>query len=92
MHWADGISENDRFFLESRRKPEWVNRATPNNWFMWQAYHHLRASRNERGAIPFSEISAYCDWAGLTCHVQRTRLANIVIALDNSERVNAPSA
>lgn len=55
---------------------------------MWQAFHHLRGSRNFNGAIPFSEITNYCDWAGVTCPVQRGRLATVVIALDNAERAN----
>ena len=66
--------------------PQWVNRSEPENWFLWQAYHHLRGSRNMNGSISFSEIKGYCEWAGVTCPIQRGRLASVVIALDNAER------
>lgn len=59
---------------------------------MWQAFHHLRGSRNMGGAIPFSEINGYADWAGITCPIQRGRLAAVVIALDNSERSHGATA
>ena len=59
---------------------------------MWQAFHHLRGSRGVNGSIPFSEIAKYSDWAGLTCPVQKQRLANIVIALDNAERADGATA
>lgn len=37
------------------------------------------------GPIPFSEIAAYADWAGIACPVQRSRLVRMVIAMDNAE-------
>jgi hypothetical protein len=83
-------SADERAYLALRQKPEWLARPVPENTFFWQAFNHLRGSRGASGAIPFSEISAYCDWAGVSCPVQRTRLANVVIALDNAERTNGP--
>jgi hypothetical protein len=76
------------YVLEQVQAPVWVNRPSPDNLFIWQAYGHLRGSRGINGAILFSEIAAYCDWAGVTCPVQRGRLAQVVIALDNAERSN----
>lgn len=77
--------------LERLQAPQWVERAQPDNWFFWQAYNHLRGSRNMGGAIPFSEIRGYADWAGITCPIQRGRLVSVIIALDNSERSNGPA-
>ena len=74
-----------------RQKPEWLDRPVPENQFMWQAFHYLRGSRGMSGAIPFSEITGYCDWAGVTCPVQRGRVAAVVIALDNAERTHGPA-
>jgi hypothetical protein len=76
------------YVLKKIQAPAWVDRPNPENVFFWQAYWHLRGSRGMSGAIPFSEIKAYCDWAGITCPVQRGRLAQVVIALDNAERSN----
>lgn len=66
--------------------PEWTERDAPDSGFLWQAFHHLRGSRGAGGAIPFSEIAGYADFAGIGCPVQRTRLANVMIAMDNAER------
>lgn len=74
--------------LQNLQAPEWVNRPQPESVFLWQAYSHLRGSRGMGGAIPFSEIAGYCDWAGITCPVQRGRLAYVVIAMDNAERAD----
>lgn len=58
----------------------------PENLFFWSAYGSLRGSRGGMGGpIPFSEIAEYCGWLGLTCPVQRHRLARMVSALDRAE-------
>lgn len=58
----------------------------PENRFLWTAYAALRTSRGGLGGpIPFSEIATYCDWLGLTCPVQRGRLARVVAAMDRAE-------
>lgn len=38
------------------------------------------------GAIPISEISAYCDLIGVTDLRSRHRLARFVMAMDRAER------
>ena len=68
--------------------PQLADMAVPENWFMWQAFQHLRGARGFNGPIPFGEIAKYSEWAGITCPIQRTRLMNIVMALDNAERTH----
>ncbi len=61
----------------------------PESWFYWQAFHYLRGSGQTpygRRPIPFSEIAAYADWQGMTCPVEKARLARVIIAMDNAER------
>lgn len=67
-------------------KAEWTDRPKPESGFLWQAFHHLRGSRNFGGAIPFSEIARYADEVGITCPVMRGRLVDVIISLDNAER------
>ena len=58
----------------------------PQNEFLWRAFHLLRGSRTQDGAIPFSEIKAYGDWVGMTDPVQKMHLLHAIIAMDNTER------
>ncbi|QDP65861.1 MAG: hypothetical protein Unbinned7865contig1001_60 [Prokaryotic dsDNA virus sp.] len=62
----------------------------PENAFYWQAFHMLRGSRSVGGmgigAIPLDAILGYADLAGMTCPVEKTRLARIMIMMDNAER------
>lgn len=65
----------------------------PVSWYFWQAYHHLRGSRQSGfgvGAIPFSEIMDYAErFIGIECPVQKSRLVRMVVALDNVEMEEA---
>lgn len=79
-------SGDDLEYLRAKRAPELAGWVQADNLFFWQAFHHLRGSRQIGGAIPFGAISDYCEWAGVECPVQRTRLARVVITLDNAER------
>ena len=87
--WSKTYSADELEYLRHKQAPELENAVEPESWFYWQAFHHLRGSRAqglEAGAIPFSEIAAYSEWLGLTCPVEKFRLARLVIDLDNAER------
>ena len=59
----------------------------PENSFYWHGFHMLRGSRSAgTGAIPLSAILGYADFAGITCPVGKTRLARMMIRMDNAER------
>jgi hypothetical protein len=76
-------------YLKRKGAPVLKDAVEPKSWFYWQAYHHLRGSRqrgHDIGAIPFSEISDYSEWLGQTCPVDKARLVRFVMAMDNVER------
>lgn len=59
----------------------------PENAFYWLAFHMLRGERTAgTGAIPLTAILGYADFAGITCPVGKTRLARMMIRMDNAER------
>lgn len=61
----------------------------PESRFYWQAYHHLRGSRQIGfgiGPIPFAAIMEYADFAAVTCPVERNSLVRLITAMDNAER------
>lgn len=69
-------------------------RPDPVSLWVLGAYQLLRASRTigmTIGPIPLSEVAAYCDFAGIGCPIQRTRLARFVMALDRAEREHGNS-
>lgn len=75
-------------YLREKGAPEMAGAVEPANMFYWRAYMHLRGSRQQGmgiGQIPFSEISAYSDWLGLTCPVDRGRLVRMIMAMDAAE-------
>lgn len=87
--WRLRYSEDDLRYMRLKQAPQLADEVTPDSWFYWQAYHHLRGSRQIGmgvGAIPFDAIAAYCDWARITCPVRRAMLARVVMTLDNTER------
>ncbi|WP_108482258.1 phage tail assembly chaperone [Oceaniglobus ichthyenteri] len=77
-------------YLREKGAAELQNEVEPCNWLYWQAFHHLRGSRQQGmglGPIPFSEIMAYADsYLGITCPVDRGRLVRMIMAMDNAER------
>lgn len=75
-------------YLRAKGAPVLNDQVEPESFFYWQAYHHLRQSRPVAlgdGPIPFSEITAYCEWSGITCPVQKSILAKVIIALGDVE-------
>jgi len=78
-------SQEEIDYLEHKQAPELEERVTPSSWFYWQAFHHLRGSRQE-GVIPFLAISNYSEWLGQTCPIEKGQLVKMVMAMDNAER------
>lgn len=77
--------------MKAKGADEVKNKPTPRNGLAWGAFNALRGSRQIGfggvSPIPFSEIMAYCDHAGIDCQIQRERLVRFVQALDYTERV-----
>lgn len=91
LSWRLRYSETDRAYLARKGAPEIAGWVDPESLFLWQAYHHLRGSRSIGfgvSPIPFSEMAAYCDWAGLTCPIERAFLVRAMTELDNAERAH----
>lgn len=75
-------------YMKAKGAPE-VQDIEPEDTFFYTAFFALRGSRSigmAMGAIPFSEIMGYADYAGIDCPVMRSRLLRMVIHLDNVER------
>jgi hypothetical protein len=84
--WSLRYSPGEIAYLEHKQAPVLDQRVEPGSWFYWQAFHHLRGSRHDGGAIPFAAMATYSDWLGQTCPVERGRLVRMVMRLDNAER------
>jgi hypothetical protein len=88
--WTVKYSARDEEYLTAKGAPEMQEKPTIRNGLAWSAFQALRGSRQfgfgGASPIPFSEIVAYCAHAGVTCPIQRQRLARFVQALDNAER------
>lgn len=73
--------------MRAKGAPE-VQDIEPQDPFFYTAFMALRGSRTvgmAMGAIPFSEIMRYADYAGIDCPTMRARLVRMVIHLDNVE-------
>lgn len=90
MAWALKYSAQEVEYLASKGAAELANAVEPENLLYWNAFTHLRGSRQQGmavGSIPLSEIMAYADGIlGLTCPVDRARLVRMVGAMDDAER------
>lgn len=75
--------------MRARQAPELAAEVQPESLFLWQAYHHLRGSRQigfGAGPIPVGAITDYCDRLGIACPVRWAFVIRAITAMDNLER------
>lgn len=87
--WTLRYSKADEAYLQAKGAAALNDKTNPENLWAWTAFQSLRGSRAmgmSAGAIPISEIVAYCDLVGIVDATQRQRLARFVMHLDAAER------
>tara|TARA_Y100000588_G_C13681521_1_gene680556 strand:+ start:261 stop:551 length:291 start_codon:yes stop_codon:yes gene_type:complete len=90
VSWSLRYSAKEVEYLASKGAAELASAVEPENLLYWNAFTHLRGSRQQGmavGSIPISEIMAYADGIlGITCPVDRARLVRMIGVMDDAER------